>query len=148
MDVTHPVLLRRQAQPVAYFDDDGGSFTGGGGEWVDLDGDSQRGSDETLRYVVAKIGLDYPGGNPSGFTTGIDWLYVDVDGDTARDTAPADGWDESSPSFGEPLLVVEDSDGDGALDQGRVILAGSSCSPRADLTARSTAGAATARDAG
>jgi len=107
VDVSHPALFRRDGDPLAWFDDDGGGYSGNGGEWVDLDDDATRDAEETLRHVEAYTGSDFPSGNPAGLTPGLDWLYADSDGNGQRDAAPAGGWGESSPSLGEPVLVAE-----------------------------------------
>jgi hypothetical protein len=106
VDVFHPALLHRSDTPVAFHDDDGGDFTGAGNEWADLDGNGQRGADETLRFLEPPTTSYLPGGNPPGFDPDLDWAWIDVDNDGLLDRTPADGWTEADPSLGEPLLAA------------------------------------------
>ena len=128
MDVFHP----------SFFHADGGLF-----DWLDVDGDGQLtfgtdacdlnrdglpGSDEILSWhdVTLVNMYDWEGNNlaelkeqlqPDGeFELGVDWIYIDVDGNGERGFGPEDGFDDSAPAFGEPILVVDDVNGNGQID--------------------------------
>lgn len=56
------------------------------------------------------LGSEEPQYDPS-----IDWLYADLNSNGSRDQGPSGGFSDASPSFGEPLLVADDVNGDGKL---------------------------------
>lgn len=130
IDVFHPSFFRPDGGNFNWLDTDGdGGFTDGV-DAVDLDGDGAAGADETLTLLDA--GSDYTGwasllGSDGALDAGVDWVFVDTDGDGARTYGPNAGYTDADPAFGEPIFIVEDEDGDGALDVGeRLLLLGSS----------------------
>lgn len=46
----------------------------------------------------------------------LDWLFADLNGDGIRNAGAAAGFTDDDPSFGEPLFVAHDANGNGQLD--------------------------------
>jgi MYXO-CTERM domain-containing protein len=126
-DVFHPDFFFADGGWHSWIDVDGdGRFTPGV-DGVDLDGD---GAPETL-HVLRASPIDISDGSevlpvrPAGFDPSLDWLYIDADGNSARDRGATFG--DETPAFGEPLFVPDDVDGDGVLDpEDRIVRLGTS----------------------
>ncbi|MBL8743119.1 MAG: S8 family serine peptidase, partial [Myxococcales bacterium] len=59
----------------------------------------------------------------SAFDPKLDFLYADENDSGERERGPDAGFDETSPSFGERYLVMDDVDGNGTLDVGEKLIA-------------------------
>ena len=134
VNVFHPFLFRADGGRYAWLDVDGdGRFTAGV-DAVDLNRDGTAGAAETLQMHKANIwAVDWAGATPawktfndgSDFVAGVDWLYVDANGNQVRDFGASFG--ESAPGFGESVFVVDDVNGNAALDVGeRLVRLGTS----------------------
>ena len=76
--------------------------------------------DEYQQNVVTAV-------RPAAFDPGIDWLYLDSNGNGARDYGPDAGFDETTPAFGEPLFTPDDVNRNGKIDVGeRLVRLGTS----------------------
>ena len=139
IDVFHP----------SFFYPDGGYF-----DWIDVDQDGlltlnvdacdlnrngQADGDEIIRYhdVVLVNMYNHEGVNISDMTDSlkpngvydpdVDWLYVDLNNNENRGFGQEAGFDDSSPGFGEPVILVDDVDGNGLLDPiERMVMLGTS----------------------
>jgi subtilisin family serine protease len=115
LDVFHPSFFRADAGYHAWRDeDDDGRYSEG--DSIELDG--ARYALSVLDHVVLNRFTQLPiddSDDPS-FLAGHDWLYADLNDNGVRDFGAALGFDDTSPSFGEPLFVADDVDGDGVLD--------------------------------
>jgi subtilisin family serine protease len=128
MDVFHPSFFHADGGFFEWLDVDEDGLLTFGTDACDLNGDGVAGSDEILAWHdVTLINMyDWAGNNlqelkeqlePDGeFTLGVDWIYVDVNGDGERNFGPEDGFDDSAPAFGEPVLVVDDVNGNNQMD--------------------------------
>jgi len=128
MDVFHPSFFHADGGLFEWLDVDGDGKLTFGTDACDLDGDGEPDSDELLAWhdVTLVNMYDWEGSNfqelkeqllPNGeFELGVDWIYIDVNGDGERNFGPEDGFDDSSPGFGEPVLVVDDVNANGKLD--------------------------------
>ena len=132
IDVRHPDFFRADGGVYAWLDvDKDGLFTPGT-DAVDLDGDGKAGSGETLHSMDAVVWNLYTtkpmlGTNNNTFDANTDWLFADTNGNGKRDYGSAAGYTDASPAFGEPLFLIQDLDGDGALDpEEKVVLLKSS----------------------
>lgn len=125
----------------AFFHGDAGYF-----DWIDVNKDgvftpnvdaidlNQNGAvdpGEVGRVVTAQpadyYGTKIDGVRTEGFDPGIDWIYLDTNGNQARDYGPDAGFDETVPAYGEPLFTPDDVDRNGKLDVGeRVVRLGTS----------------------
>lgn len=119
VDVFHPMLFRADGGFRAWVDVDGNGAFSPGIDGVALDDSGVVHALRVLDGVITNYGDDTPlfGSEDPSFAAGLDWLYADLDGDGQRDFGRAGGFDDSSPSFGEPLFVADDVDGDGMLDR-------------------------------
>ena len=113
IDVFHPHFFRAD---------------GGAHPWVDVDGDGRlvpgvdgidANSNGTLEpnelFVLLDHANEATGDLDDGeFDPAIDYLYLDLNGNGRRDHGPAFG--ESAPSYGEPVFLPDDADGDGVID--------------------------------
>ncbi|MEO7330586.1 MAG: S8 family serine peptidase, partial [Minicystis sp.] len=125
IDVFHPMFFRADGGYKAWIDVDGdGAFTPGV-DGVDLDGS---GKPQLLRIqngLVTNYFDETPllGSEDTEFNPGMDYLYVDANGNGTRDFGPAQGFKETDPTYGELLLTADDVNGNGQLDVGEKLVA-------------------------
>ena len=130
-DIYHPAFFRADAGYFDWIDVDGDGVLTPGVDAVDLDRDGKVGPSEVAQQIRADTFVDYLGGSvdarPPSFDPGLDWLYLDQNGNLRRDRGSVDGFDDTAPAFGEPLFVPDDVNQNGKLDAGeRVIRLGTS----------------------
>jgi hypothetical protein len=116
VDVLHPHFVHA----------DGGVF-----EWLDANnsgafegGDAVLFDDATVGRLVVLDGFFFdPVTNPADWQNiddtlnpRLDWLFADLNGDGIRNAGAADGFDDDSPSLGEPMFVAHDANENGRLD--------------------------------
>ncbi len=125
IDVFHPMFFRADGGYKAWIDVDGdGAFTDGV-DGVDLDGS---GTPQLLRVqnqLVTNYFDETPilGSEDPAFQAGMDYLYVDSNGNGTRDFGPKQGFKETDPTYGELLLAADDVNGNGTLDVGEKLVA-------------------------
>ena len=127
IDVFHPAFFRADGGHFRWLDvDEDGQLTFGV-DACDLNSDGTAQPEEILSWSDASqinfniIDMDdFPGYDlfdPDGvFELGVDWLYLDQNGNGLRDYGVENGFGEDDPAFGEPVLLPDDVDGDGVLD--------------------------------
>jgi subtilisin family serine protease len=128
IDVFHPSFFHADGGYYDWFDlDEDGQLTFGT-DGCDLNRDGQISADEVIEYhdVTLVNMYDWAGINlkelkeelqPDGaFDFGVDWIYLDTNGNGERDFGPEGGFDDSAPAFGEPVLVVDDVNRNGQID--------------------------------
>jgi subtilisin family serine protease len=121
VDVFHPL----------FFQADGGYF-----DWTD---ENQNGvldtGGDSLRYQGETVTLRALNGVVSGYADEVpmfdtqlsmldlryDYFYADLNGDMRRNFGRGDGFDDQSPSLGEPLFVADDVNDNGHVDVGEKI---------------------------
>jgi subtilisin family serine protease len=123
IDVFHPLFFRA----------DGGAF-----DWIDVDenGSFDVGTDGVdlgdlkvvVRFengVVTPFYQDLPlfDSDASAFDPKLDFLYADENDSGGRERGPDAGFTESSPSFGERYLAMDDVNQNGVLDVGEKLIA-------------------------
>jgi MYXO-CTERM domain-containing protein len=123
IDVFHPMFFRA----------DGGAF-----DWIDVNenGSFDIGTDGVdlgsirvvVRFengVVTPFYQDEPlfDSDAAAFDPKLDFLYADEDNSGSRERGPDAGFDDSSPSFGERYLVMDDVNQNGVLDVGEKLIA-------------------------
>jgi len=123
IDVFHPLFFRA----------DGGAF-----DWIDVNenGSFDIGTDgidlgdygvvvRSENGVVTPFYQDVPlfDSDAAAFDPKLDFLYADEDDSGSRDRGPDAGFDETSPSFGERYLVMDDVNQNGELDPGEKLIA-------------------------
>jgi hypothetical protein len=130
IDVFHPSFFNADGDTLNWVDVDGyGSFTPGF-DCVDLNRNGAADAGELLDYYDGFIydpalvwGSGYPSNNANGYQTYWDWLYNDANGDGVRNYGLAAGFSETSPTFGERVFIVIDSNDNGVLDVGEKLVA-------------------------
>ncbi|MDY0059900.1 MAG: S8 family serine peptidase [Myxococcota bacterium] len=124
LDVFHPAFFRADGALHTWHDGDGNGRFDPGVDWVDLDEDGRQGRGETLRLLEGTIHYRNSQTDPwqdnddRRFQPSLDHLYADLDEDRERDFGPESGFGEQDPTFGEPLFVADDVDGNDRLDPG------------------------------
>jgi subtilisin family serine protease len=134
IDPYHPSFFRADGGYFPWIDVNGDGQMTFGVDAVDLDGDGQPGEDEILRYHdVARINFYDPHGGwdevlgNNVFEPDLDWVYADTNGNGRRDYGPDNGFDDRHPTFGEPIFLVDDVNGNGRLDpEERLVALGTS----------------------
>jgi subtilisin family serine protease len=123
IDVFHPDLWRADGGTFDWIDNGNGSFDPGT-DCVDLNDNTVCDPGELLDFFDA-TGSDW-WGDPVGidgvFEADIDWLYNDADNSGAREYGPP-AFTESDPTFGERIFLVDDTNGNNALDVGESLVA-------------------------
>jgi hypothetical protein len=130
IDVYHPHFWRADGDTFAWLDVNGNGVFNPGTDGVDLNRNGTFNAGEVLRFFDGRI-YDPArtfGGNGTSNADGVfqshwDWLYNDADNDGQRDKGPSAGYGEGSPTYGERLFVLLDSDADLALDPGEPLVA-------------------------
>jgi hypothetical protein len=130
VDPFHPTFFRGDA---GYFDwidvDHDGQLTPGT-DAIDLNRDGKVDPGETAQLLEAQT-VDFYGqvqpARSAAFDPTTDWLYLDTNGNMARDYGAAAGFTDATPALGEPLFVPDDVNQNGKVDVGeRVVRLGTS----------------------
>ncbi|HIE03800.1 MAG TPA: hypothetical protein EYP61_03465, partial [Candidatus Latescibacteria bacterium] len=118
VDLYHPAFWMA-GEPVPWSDSDGDGVLTPGIDGIDADGNGRLSSDEVLHLWKAEVRDPY-GRYRRGrnFDPWTDWLYLDENGNGKRDYGPEEGFSGEDPTFGEPVFLPDDVDGDGALEVG------------------------------
>lgn len=127
VDVLHPMFFRPDLGFYDFSDENDNGF-------FDPAVDSIRwgGVDVVLRSlngVVIDRGSGQPlfGSEGSSIDFSYDYVYADLNGDGIRNAGVEAGFTEATPTYGEPLFIADDVNGDGELQQGeRLVALGSS----------------------
>jgi len=125
VDIYHPAFFKEDGGTFGWIDvNQSGAFESGT-DAVDLNLNGIADPDETLRFLEASFIDEYSiMHNPSGtYDADIDWLYNDGNGNGIRDYGPDAGYTDQSPSFGELIFIIGDSNENNALDTGEYLTA-------------------------
>ncbi len=129
IDIFHPLFFRADGGYFAWIDVNGNDSFDPGIDAVDLDGNGQADEGETLGLIDAEAYTLWDPTNPildtdnGTFEAGWDYLYADLDGNGQRDFGVSAGFGETDPSYGEPLFLADDVNGNGVLDVGEKLVA-------------------------
>ncbi|HVY49639.1 MAG TPA: S8 family serine peptidase, partial [Minicystis sp.] len=129
VDVFHPTLFRGDAGYYDWIDVDGDGVLTPGVDAIDLNRNGRPDPGETATPLLAQT-VAY-GGAPvaarsAAWDPSTDWLYLDTNGNGARDYGPPQ-FGDGDPAFGEPLFVPDDVNRNGRVDAGeRLVRLGSS----------------------
>jgi len=123
IDVFHPSFFKADGDTLDWLDVNGNEAFDNGVDAVDRNGNGTVEFDERLCYFDGEIedyaqvfGTSMPNNSGNGYQPYWDWLYNDINQNSVRDFGPGSGYDDTDPTFGEPLYVVWDKDEDGVLD--------------------------------
>jgi subtilisin family serine protease len=133
----HPMFFAADGGVFAWIDvNEDGSPTPGV-DAVDLDRNDSAGEGEVMSFLQARA--FERGGGPLGtvpsattLRPGTDWVYLDTNRNRQRDYG--EGFEESTPAYGEPIFVVDDANRNGRLDVTERLLRLSTCKVRAALS--------------
>jgi len=130
IDPFHPTFFKGDGGYYDWIDTDKDGVFTPGTDAIDLDqnGLADAGERALLLGAVTVDDRDKPVvTRPAGFDPGVDWLYLDSNGNGQRDYGFAAGFRDEVPAFGEPLFVPDDVNRNGKLDVGeRVVRLGTS----------------------
>jgi MYXO-CTERM domain-containing protein len=116
VDVFHPAFFRGDAGWFSFIDVDGDGRLTAEVDAIDLNQDGIATDDETA-HVLRPDYVDQVGGGspprPNRFDPATDWLYLDTDGNGARDVLLGQ---EDVPAYGEPIFTPDDADRSGYLE--------------------------------
>lgn len=128
IDLFHPAFFRADGPWVDWIDVDGdGRFTPGL-DAVDWNANGVADADEAVGFfdgVAYNLRQFVPilDTEDGLYDLGWDHLFLDPDGDARRSFGPEEGYDDETPTFGEPLLVPDDVNRNGRLDPGERLVA-------------------------
>jgi hypothetical protein len=133
IDLFHPHLFHADAGAHPWVDVDGDGVLTAGVDGIDTDVDGEIAANEVLVLMDYAWWRPIGGGEreyhgPDGaFDPAFDYLFVDFDGDAERDYGAMQGYEESTPGYGEPMFVPDDANGDGEIDvHERILMLGTS----------------------
>lgn len=119
VDPFHPALFHADGGFFPWVDLDQSGHFEPAVDGVDFDGDGQVGTDERLGVLKVSLYRAIDGRRlpaEPDYAPDLDWLFLDQDGDGQRGYGPEAPYGDAAPTFGEPLFVADDVDGDGQLD--------------------------------
>jgi len=131
VDPFQPAFFKGDAGYYDWIDRDGDGVFTPGKDAIDLNQDGTGDASEIAELIETKQ-VDYYGKDTGArasdaFDPSTDFLYIDTNGNGARDFGAANGFDDTTPAFGEPLFVPDDVNRNGKLDVGeRVVRLGTS----------------------
>jgi len=129
-DPFHPLFFKADAGYYDWIDVNGDKIFTPGVDAIDINGDADPANE--VGILLPSVTVYYYYGNSinahiHGFDPGVDWIYIDTNGNDKRDYGAKDGFDDSVPAFGEPLFVPDDVNQNGEIDLGeRMIRLGTS----------------------
>ncbi|MBC7233982.1 MAG: S8 family serine peptidase [Chloroflexi bacterium] len=129
VDVFHPDLWRADGGTYPWLDVDGNGRFDPGIDAVDLNRNGSAEPTERLNFIDSSSSPadGIPGTNDGAFHAATDWLYNDANGNSKRDFGPTSGFAEAHPTYGERLFLLNDSNQNGTVDIGEVLLALGTC---------------------
>jgi MYXO-CTERM domain-containing protein len=125
VDPFHPTFFRGDGGYYDWIDTNGDGAFNPDTDAIDLDRDGKAAATEIASSITANTLNEYDQKVParaSGFDPGIDWLYLDLNGNHKRDYGSANGFTDKDPAFGEPLFVPDDVNRNGKLDVGERVV--------------------------
>lgn len=129
IDVFHPSFFLADGDTVDWIDVDGFGTFDPGYDAVDLNDNDVADAGELLDYFDGWIydpalvwGPSSPNNQGNGYQTYWDWLFNDANGNGSREFGTSAGYTESDPTFGEPLFIPLDDNGNGELDVGEKLV--------------------------
>lgn len=121
VDVFAPAFFRGDAGYFDWIDVNHDGVFSPDADAIDLDRDGLVGTTETAYQLRAATydGFYYTPipARPNTFDPGLDWVYLDLDGNQKRDYGPP-MFEEATPAFGEPLFTPDDVNRNGKIDPG------------------------------
>ncbi len=129
IDIFHPLFFRADGGYFSWIDVNDNEAFDPGVDAVDINGNGQADQGETLKLIDAESFTIRDPTTPTmntdngTFEAGWDYLYADLDGNGERDFGAAAGFGEQDPSYGEPLFLADDVNGNGLLDPNEKLVA-------------------------
>ncbi|MEM1034950.1 MAG: S8 family serine peptidase, partial [Myxococcota bacterium] len=122
IDVLHPLFFRADGGYFAWRDVDADGRLSPGVDTVEVDG-----VDVPLGVLNGRVTSRLDGSallnsEDTSFQALSDYVYADLNGNGQRDVGAAAGFDDTTPAFGEPIFVLDDVDGNGAVDPGEKLV--------------------------
>ena len=125
IDIFHPSFFFADGGYFSWIDTNDNGVFDMGVDGIDSDGDGQVDPLTVLNSLVSSFFDPQPlfgSGDPS-YQVGLDWLYFDANNNGQRDHGRDFGFDDSTPGFGEMILVLDDVNGNGNIDVGEKMVA-------------------------
>lgn len=126
IDVLHPAFFHADGGLYNWIDVNKNGVFDPGIDAVDLNNNGTADHNEILRVLDGAFVTDFSDPKVQNFDailqTRSDWLYADQNMDHQRNSGRAEGFDEQTPAYGEPLFVVDDVNQNGLLDVGEKLV--------------------------
>lgn len=129
IDPLHPHFFRADGGVFDWIDVNDNDRFDPATDAVDLNSNGLADQDETLRFIDGLAYSFYTSADPvldsddGLFDVGWDHLYADSNRNGKRDIGTEDGFSEEDATYGEPLFLVDDVNGNGVLDRGEKLVA-------------------------
>lgn len=123
IDALHPMFFRADGGLFEWVDEDRNDRLDPEVDTIELDG--ERYVLRALNGIVSRSNDPAPlfGSESPDLDLKLDYLYADINDDGVRNVGSMFGFNEDSPSLGEPLYVVDDVDGDDIADADEKLVA-------------------------
>lgn len=123
IDPTHPHFFRADGGHYAWLDVNANGVFDSGRDAVDLNRNGQKDSNEMLVLMDGAAVHQGQTENKDGvFQAKLDWLFADQNNDRIRNVGLSDGFAEDDLTWGEPIFVVDDVNGNDALDPNELLV--------------------------
>ncbi|MBK8259098.1 MAG: S8 family serine peptidase [Polyangiaceae bacterium] len=129
IDIFHPLFFRADGNAgkpyMPWVDTDANGIFTPDTDAVDLLGDGNPVVLRTLNSLTTQIWDKDPlfSSDDPALDIGFDYLYADLNLSGVREFGPEAGFTEASPTYGEPLFLVDDVNRNGKLDVGEKLVA-------------------------
>ena len=130
IDVFHPQFWRTDGDTLQWLDVNENDMFDTGIDAVDLNDNGVFDAGELLNFFDGRVydpartfGGNGTSNNDGVFQSNWDWLYNDANANGVRDHGKGAGYYENSPTYGEKLFMLVDSDSDLTVDPGENLVA-------------------------
>ncbi len=139
IDATHPHFFRDDGGHYRWIDVNANGVFDSDRDAVDLNRNGKADSNETLILLDGAAVHRGQTQNADGvFQAKLDWLFADQNGDRFRNTGSLAGFAEEDLAWGEPIFVIDDVNGNDALDPAELLVRLGTSKVRAVVTQDST----------
>jgi subtilisin family serine protease len=123
VDPTHPHFFRADGGHYSWIDVNANGIFDNGRDAVDLNRNGREDSNERLVLMDGAAVHNGQTDNKDGvFQAKLDWLFADQNSDRIRNVGLADGFSEDDLTWGEPIFVLDDVNGNDALDPNELLV--------------------------
>lgn len=123
-DVFHPAMFRIDGTTTPFIDtDENGYFSAGDAIDTNGNGVADEGEFAEILDATREVYAEENQNTDGVFQPAYDWAYLDLNENGSREFGRPHGFEESDPTYGEPLFIGDDVNRNGRLDTDERFLA-------------------------